>query len=117
VHELAITQNIVDIALGTAADRRIKTITIVIGELSGIVEDSVRFCFDVVAAETAAQGATLTVRTVSARIQCSGCASEYEPDSGEWLCPRCGNLGGQVMRGRECYIESIDVEDVEDMEE
>ncbi len=58
MHELAITQNIVDIALKSATERQVKGITIVLGELSGIVEDSVRFCFDVVAADTAAQGRT-----------------------------------------------------------
>src|SRR5664279_2135425 len=60
MHELAITQNIVDIALKSAPERQVQGITIVLGELSGIVEDSVRFCFEVVAADTAAKGAALT---------------------------------------------------------
>ncbi len=111
MHELAITQNIVDIALKSASDRQIKGITIVLGELSGIVEDSVRFCFDVVAADTAAQGATLTVHKVLAHVRCNRCAFEFKLDNGDWACPQCGNLGGEVMQGRECYIESIDVED------
>jgi hydrogenase nickel incorporation protein HypA/HybF len=111
MHELAITQNIVDIALKSAAESRVKGITIVLGELSGIVEDSVRFCFDVVAADTAAQGAALTFHKVPAHLRCTKCAFEFKLDNGDWACPQCGNLGGEVMQGRECYIESIDVED------
>ena len=111
MHELAITQNIVDIALKSAAHRKVKSITIVIGELSGVVEDSVRFCFDMVADDTDAKGAALTFHKVPAHIRCSQCAFEFKMDNGDWACPRCGNLGGQVMQGRECYIESIDVED------
>ena len=111
MHELAITQNIVDIALKSASNRRIKGITIVLGEISGIVEDSVRFCFDIVAADTVAQGAALTFNKVPAHVRCSRCAFEFKLDNGDWACPQCQNLGGQVMQGRECYIESIDVED------
>jgi len=111
VHELAITQNIVDIVLKGAPDRTVKGITIVLGELSGIVEDSVRFCFDVVAADTAAQGASLTFLKVPAHIRCNQCAFEFRMEPGDWACPHCGNLGGEVVQGRECYVESIEVED------
>jgi hydrogenase nickel incorporation protein HypA/HybF len=111
MHELAITQNIVDIALKSAPERQVQGITIVLGELSGIVEDSVRFCFEVVAADTAAKGAALTFHKVPAHLRCTKCAFEFKLDNGDWACPQCGNLGGEVLQGRECYIESIDVED------
>jgi len=111
MHELAITQSIVDIALKSAPERQVKGITIVLGELSGIVEDSVRFCFEVLAADTAAKGAALTFHKVPAHLRCTKCAFEFKLDNGDWACPQCGNLGGEVMQGRECYIESIDVED------
>jgi len=111
LHELAITQSIVDIILKEAPDHKVKGITIVVGELSGIVEDSVRFCFDVVAAETSAKGAVLTFHRLPGRIRCNQCTFEFEMDSGDWACPRCGNVGGQVMQGRECYVETIEVED------
>ena len=110
MHEIAITQNLLDIALKNAPDRKVKGITIVIGELSGIVEDSVRFCFELVAANTTAQGASLTFRTVPAHLRCTRCALDFKMENGDWACPQCGNLGGQVVQGRECYVESIDVE-------
>ncbi len=111
MHELAITQNILDIALKSSPERRVKGITIVLGELSGIVEESVRFCFEVVAADTTAKGAALTFQKVPAYLRCTQCALEFRLDNGDWACPQCGHLGGEVVQGRECYIESIDVED------
>ncbi len=111
MHELAITQNIVDIALKSAPQRQVKGITIVLGELSGIVEDSVRFCFEVVAADTPAKGALLTFRKVPAILRCTKCGSEFTLDDEDWACPQCGNTGGEVAQGRECYIECIEVED------
>jgi hydrogenase nickel incorporation protein HypA/HybF len=111
MHELAITQNLVEIALTPAENRRVKGITIVVGELSGVVEDSVRFCFDAVSADTMASGAVLTFHKVPAYIRCAQCTFEFRLDDSNWACPQCGNLGGQVMQGRECYIESLDVEE------
>ena len=55
MHELAITQNIIDIAVSQAQDRKITGINLVIGELSSVVEDSIRFCFDVISKETPAR--------------------------------------------------------------
>jgi hydrogenase nickel incorporation protein HypA/HybF len=111
VHELAVTQSILDIALKSAPECQVKGITIVLGELSGIVEDSVRFCFEVVAADTPAKGAFLSFHKVAAHLRCTKCAFEFKLDDGDWACPQCGHLGGEVIQGRECYIESIDVED------
>lgn len=111
MHELSITQNIVDIALKTAGDRRITAITIVLGDLSGVVEESVRFCFGAVAGNTRAEGAALTFHRLPAVMQCAQCESVFGLTEDEWACPRCGGIGGRVVQGRECYIDSIEVED------
>ena len=111
MHELAITQSLIQVALGAAGDRKIKGITVVIGELSGVVEDSVRFCFDVTSAGTMAEGALLSFQKIPASVQCARCDREFGLDRASWTCPHCGNLGGRVVRGRECHLESIEVED------
>jgi len=110
MHELTITQNIIDIAVGEARNRRIRRINLIIGELSSVVEDSIRFCFDVISKETLAEGAALSVTTVPARIRCASCSREFGYE-GKGICPGCGKRGGEVMAGREFYLESIEVED------
>ncbi len=110
MHELAITQNIVDIAIGEAGDRRIMGINLVIGELSSVAEESIRFCFQAISQGTPAEGASLSLVRVPALIKCTHCANEFGVDR-QGVCPRCGKIGGEVVQGREFYIESIEVED------
>lgn len=110
MHELTITQNIIDMAVHEAGERRITGINLVIGELSSVVEESVRFCFDVISRDTLAEGACLTVTRVPALVRCASCAHEFGMDCGG-LCPACGKRGGEVRAGREFYLESIEVED------
>ena len=110
MHELTITQNIIDIAVSEARNRRIRRINLVIGELSSVVEDSIRFCFDVISKETLAEGAALSVTAVPAKIRCASCSHEFGYE-GEGVCPECGKRGGEVTAGREFYLESIEVED------
>jgi hydrogenase nickel incorporation protein HypA/HybF len=113
MHELTIAQNIIAIAVSEAQNRKIRRINLVIGELSSVFEDSIRFCFDVISKETPAEGATLSVTTVRALIKCASCAREFGYES-EGTCPGCGRRGGEVTTGREFYMESIEVEEMDD---
>ncbi|MBA3731738.1 MAG: hydrogenase maturation nickel metallochaperone HypA, partial [Gammaproteobacteria bacterium] len=53
MHELGITQSIVEMVAGRAADARIQRVTVEIGKLSAILPDAIRFCFDICAQGTA----------------------------------------------------------------
>ncbi len=110
MHELTITQNIVDIAINEAKDRRITAINLVIGELTSVVEESIRFCFNAISEGTAAEGAALSLVKVPALLECRHCSCRFGLDR-EGVCPSCGGIGGQVVRGRELYVESIEVEE------
>lgn len=110
MHELTITQNIVDIATIEAKDRRITAINLVVGELASVVEQSIRFCFTAVSEGTAAEGAVLSLVKVPALIQCRRCSCRFGMEK-EGVCPGCGAIGGEVVQGRELYVESIEVEE------
>ena len=59
MHELSITQSIMDVVLveaEKAGAKEVKKINLVIGEMSGIVEQSVQFYFDFLNKETVAEG-------------------------------------------------------------
>ena len=47
MHELGITENIVAIAVEYAEGLPVKQVTLEIGQLSAIMPDAIRFCFDV----------------------------------------------------------------------
>jgi hydrogenase nickel incorporation protein HypA/HybF len=114
MHELPVTQSILDIALrhaGRAGARRITAVNLTIGDLTGFVQDSIQFYFDFLSEGTLAQGAQLNLERIPARARCHACRAEYPPpDSHLWTCPECGALGGEVTAGKEFFVASIEVE-------
>ncbi len=113
MHELAVTESIISIAERHAQQahaKRILRISLVIGELSSIVDDSVQFYFDHLAANTLAEGAQLVFDRRPLSLRCEACGQTWQPPAGDWTCPRCGQTRTRVEAGREFYVESIEVE-------
>jgi hydrogenase nickel incorporation protein HypA/HybF len=113
MHELAVTQSMLEIVLRHARQAgapRVVEIQLVIGQLSSIVDDSVAFYWDMVAQGTPAEGARLIFRRVPARFRCEACAHEYAPPSETWACPACASQRVRVIAGDEFSVESIEVD-------
>ena len=113
MHELAITEQILHIALEhaeRAGAQRITGIRLVVGDLSSVVDDSVQFYFDFLSPGTLAEGAQLHFARVPARLRCRQCGREFEPQGMDWRCPTCETLGGDVVAGKEFYLDSLEVE-------
>ena len=114
MHELSVTQSILDIAVKhaeRAGAARILAINVVVGDLTGFVHDSIQFYFDFLSRGTLAAGATLNIERVPARARCRECGAEYHPpDTRLWSCPECGALGGEIVAGREFSVASLEVE-------
>ena len=114
MHELSVTQSILDIAVKHAQRAnatRILSINVVVGDLTGFVPDSIQFYFDFMSRDTLAAGATLNIERVPARVQCRECGAEYHPpDTRLWSCPECNALGGEIIAGREFSVASLEVE-------
>ena len=114
MHELSVTQSVLDIALRhamQAGGRRITGIHLVMGELSTNVDDSVQFYWDILAQGTAAEGATLHFRRVPAVLQCRSCEAKYQIAGGDLACPECGRAGARILTGEEFSLEAIDVDE------
>jgi hydrogenase nickel incorporation protein HypA/HybF len=108
MHELAITQSIVDAVAERFGERRISGVRLEIGRLSGVLPDAVRFCFDLVAEGTAVAGARLDIDEPAGRACCRECAREFEADYPILLCP-CGSARVDVVAGGELLIRSVEV--------
>jgi hydrogenase nickel incorporation protein HypA/HybF len=113
MHELGVTQNILQIALEYAQKggaKKIRSINLVIGGLSGVIDESVQFYFDFVTKETMAEGAKLVFKRVPVRFRCRSCGKEFDFHGENWACPDCLSPGPEVLTGREFFMESIEVE-------
>ena len=113
MHEYSITESVLTLALEKAKEAnaiKITRINLVVGDLSGVVPDCVRFYFEHISKDTMASGAELVFATVGTKLRCSNCNHDFTPDGLEWLCPDCHESGVEITSGRECYMESIEVE-------
>lgn len=112
MHEYSITESMLSLALEKAAEAKAAKITrinLVVGELSGVVSECVQFYFDAISKNTLADGATLSFATKPTRIRCRNCQKEFTPLNHDWACPDCHEMSVEIVSGRECYMESIEV--------
>jgi len=113
MHELAVTQSILEIAVRHAEGQQAKRITdlfIVMGDWSSTVDDSIQFYWDMISDGTIAKGANLHFKRIPVEIQCLDCSYIYKPDSRELLCPKCFSTHIKVKTGEEFYLEAIEIE-------
>jgi hydrogenase nickel incorporation protein HypA/HybF len=118
MHELSITQSVLNIALEAAREARAARITaidLVIGDLSSIVDDSVQFYFDFLSQGTLAEGAALRFRRQPGEVMCRDCGEVFVATLPLLAnCPACDGQHLSVTGGREFRVESIEVDDAGD---
>ena len=114
MHELGLTQSILEIALDNAAKNgagRILKVRVVAGDLTGVIDESLCFYFDYLARGTAADGAELVVEHPPAVIKCAACGEESRIAAEQVCsCPQCEALTVELLSGREFYVDSIEIE-------
>lgn len=114
MHELAVTQQALEIALRhahAAHATRIVAIHLVVGQLSSIVDDSVQFYWDAIAHDTIAQSARLTFTRRPAQLRCTACGASFTlAEQQEFRCPVCTAPDIYVNSGDELYVDSIEIE-------
>jgi len=113
MHELAVTENILNIAIRNAENAhaaRVTDIHLVIGALSSIVDDSVQFYWDMLSQDSICAGSKLHFQRLPARIVCQDCHTEYEIQDEMHTCPSCGSYRVRFVQGEEFFLESIEIE-------
>lgn len=113
MHELSVVESILDISLKHADRndaRRIVKINLVLGELTGIVDQCVTFYWDMLAKDTIAAEAEINFRKVPVVARCTACGKEFTPEELSLVCPACGADRAELVSGREFQVESIEIE-------
>lgn len=113
MHEMAITQSILDIALSEAEKHqasRVEKIKIRIGEYSGVVPQLIQEYYNIISEGTLAERAELVLETIPVTVLCKDCGKENRIDKRKVKCPVCGSTQLKLLTGREFYVESLEVE-------
>ena len=115
MHEMAITELIVEEATAVAAGARVTRVQLEIGQLAAVVPDAIWFCFDVCAKGTPVEGAALEIRVIPGRGACAACGAEVPIHDA--LLPECvcGSAAVTVTQGRELRLCEIELEEVGDV--
>ncbi len=108
MHEMAITQSVVHAVCERMGDAQVRRICLEIGTLSGVVADSVRFCFDLVTEGTPLEGAALEIVQPSGKARCRDCGVEFAMDDLLMLCA-CGSANRELLAGEELRIREVEV--------
>jgi hydrogenase nickel incorporation protein HypA/HybF len=108
MHELSITQSVVDSVCEHARGRPVRSVRLEVGRISGVVVEAMEFCFELVAAGTAVEGARLEFDQPEGRAHCRDCDSDFAADDLILLCP-CGSAEVEITAGRELRIMSMEV--------
>ncbi|MBI5385454.1 MAG: hydrogenase maturation nickel metallochaperone HypA [Verrucomicrobia bacterium] len=112
MHEVGIMQEAVRMAIETATAQgagRVHGLRLRVGAMSGVVPEAMQFAFDMVCAGTIAEGAKLEIERVPATCWCGTCQAEFECADFVNECPRCHALSGELRRGRELNLASVEM--------
>lgn len=113
MHELAVTESVLDIASKHAEEAHAKKVTdlyLVIGRLSSIVDDCVQFYWDIISKDTICEGSQLHFKRIPARLVCTECDHQYLLENDLMPCPNCGSARVRVLSGDEFNLDSIEIE-------
>lgn len=113
MHEQSIVESLLALALKNAEQAKaskILRIYLVVGELSGVLEEAVNFYFSFLSRDTIAAQASLFFTRTPAQLRCRNCNTIFTPEKFDLHCPNCKEQQVEIVAGRELYIDSIEVE-------
>ncbi len=112
MHELMLTQTILDTALRYAIEAqaaRVIDLYFVVGQFSDVADESVQFYWDHISPGTLCGGARLHFDHVPANLQCLNCSHTFTFPEDRIVCPMCASEQVRVLSGDEFRLDSIDV--------
>ena len=108
MHELAITQSILNIAENAAKEhgvKKVREVRIKIGDYSGVVPQCVRYYFDVISKGTVAEGAELKMERLPILMRCEAC--NWQVLSGHGLYHLCSQDTGVLSSLRLSSFQAL----------
>ncbi|OOZ35994.1 hydrogenase maturation nickel metallochaperone HypA [Solemya velesiana gill symbiont] len=112
MHEMSLCEGMLQVLEQNAEEQgysKVKTVWLVIGDLSGVEIEAMRFGFDAVMKNTLADGAKLEIIRLPGQAWCMQCAKNVQVNQRFDECPECGSYQLQVTGGDEMRIKELEV--------
>ncbi len=126
MHEVSVVTSLVDAVIGEL-DRydveKVNSVTVIIGDLTNLGEEQMKFAYEVVTRDTILEGSEFIVEHEPIELACKSCGFEgpakvlsdpdFEMHSIPVLaCPECGGPV-TVTKGQTCAVKCMDIEEAE----
>ncbi|MFW6134157.1 MAG: hydrogenase maturation nickel metallochaperone HypA [Elusimicrobiota bacterium] len=113
MHELSIVQSMVNQlqqSLTSEQLPKVESISVKVGEFSGIIPDTMSFAFTAIKNETPFKNSKLDIVTVPFKASCKSCGSTFGmKERFIFICPECNSRDLDILSGKELYIESVEL--------
>jgi len=115
MHELQVTERILDVVLRHAAAHRVGKVVVIhlrVGELSDLEDEWIQHYFDYLSRGTLAENAQLAMARAPIVLRCNACRHSFavkRHELGQVTCPACGQPNCEFVSGREYVIENLEV--------
>lgn len=111
MHEMSITQGIIDLCLQHAGDHAVRSLKVEIGQLSSVVPEAIEFCFEACSRGTLLEGARLDIVRIPGKGHCQECGAETALTELFATCGNCNSYQVRIIAGEEMRVTEIEVED------
>lgn len=112
MHELGIVFHIIRTVEGACRDagvRRVSSVTLQLGEVSGVVPRYLTDAWTWAAAKNPlVAGAELKVEEIPALTFCEGCGKTYGTVEHGKTCPHCGGEHTYLLQGQEVMVKEVE---------
>ena len=116
MHELQVTERILEVALEHASRHEVTRIVAVhlrVGELSDLEDEWLQHYFNYLSRDTLAENAALAITRVPIVLRCEPCDLSFEvakDQLGKAKCAQCGAERLDLVAGRGYLIEDMEVQ-------
>ena len=112
MHEMTLTESIVDIAVEAARKegaQRVTRVVVDVGALSHVEPEALEFCFAAVARGTLVEGARLEITRLPGAGWCPDCGKTVALAERFSACPECGGFRVQMTAGDELKVREMEI--------
>lgn len=113
MHELSIAENILEMVNQNVPIEElhyVRNVKVKVGEMSGVVADSLEFCFQAITSETELKNSKLVIEHIPFVVSCNSCKNNFTNNTGIRICPTCCGSDTTVISGLELEVTEIELD-------